>query len=151
MRNWMRSSRGCANCRLEWRPSRWVIGGVGLVTVLAPLSILASDLAHPFDAVAAASAVSWGLASALREAHRRPRQVLVPADPAQPLRVDDVAVDEGVVSWRGHIAVVAWRDAVGRRRRLIWWPDTLPRPMRRELRLAAMARQGTRRPRTMAP
>ncbi len=151
MRNWMRSSRECASCRLEWRPSRWVIGGVGLATVLAPLSILACDLAHPFDVVAAALAATWGLASALREAHRRPRHVLVPADPAQPLRVDEVAVDDGAVSWRGHIAIVQWRDAAGRTHRLIWWPDTLPRLLRRELRLAAMARQGTRRPRAMAP
>ena len=151
MRNWMHSSQGCAPCRLEWRPSRWVIGGVGLVAVLAPLSILASDLAGPFDAVLAALAATWGLGSAWRERQRRPRHVLVPADPDQPVRVDDVPVEDARVFWRGHIAVVQWRDAQGRRRRLIWWPDTLPGPARRELRLAAMARQATPRRRALAP
>jgi toxin CptA len=41
------------------------------------------------------------------------------------------------VRWRGPLATLVARDEAGKLRRLSWWPDTLPAPARRRLRLAA--------------
>ena len=40
------------------------------------------------------------------------------------------------VRWRGPLATLEGRDPAGKLRRLAWWPDTLPPPARRALRLA---------------
>jgi toxin CptA len=40
------------------------------------------------------------------------------------------------VRWRGALATLEGRDPAGKLRRLAWWPDTLPPPARRALRLA---------------
>ena len=41
------------------------------------------------------------------------------------------------VRWRGPLATLGARDEAGKLRRLSWWPDTLPAPARRRLRLAS--------------
>ena len=41
------------------------------------------------------------------------------------------------VRWRGPIATLEARDEAGTLRRRSWWPDTLPPPARRALRLAS--------------
>ncbi|MET3148481.1 UNVERIFIED_ORG: toxin CptA [Xanthomonas axonopodis] len=76
---------------------------------------------------------------ALHQLLRSPvRQLLVPWTQT-PASIDDVQVEGLQVRWRGPLAVVSWRRTDGRRERLHFWPDTLPAPQRRELRLAAQA------------
>lgn len=136
----MASSRTSSTCRIEWRPSRLrgaCLVGIG---VLAGASVLLSD-APPFAAGALAFALpaysSW---LAWREG-RRPHATLVwrPGE-AQALLLEAGAMrrlDTLNVRWRGPLATLGARDEAGKLRRLSWWPDTLPPPARRALRLAA--------------
>ncbi|MGH8030607.1 MAG: hypothetical protein ACREO3_11815 [Arenimonas sp.] len=50
---------------------------------------------------------------------------------------ETVRIADLTVRWRGSIASVGGRDPAGKLRHLAWWPDTLPAPARRALRLAA--------------
>ncbi|WP_236551172.1 hypothetical protein [Luteimonas sp. 9C] len=68
---------------------------------------------------------------------RAPVRALV-IDAAGAAHLDGVVLDTPHIEWRGPLAILRWRE--GRRRRhLLWWPDRLPPPARRELRLAASA------------
>ncbi|TCK47882.1 toxin CptA [Xanthomonas vasicola] len=84
---------------------------------------------------------------ALRQLLRPPvRQLLVPWTET-PASIDGVQIEGLQVRWRGPLAVVWWTWADGRCERLHFWPDTLPPPQRRELRLAAQAHAiSSRRP-----
>ncbi|MBN6148891.1 hypothetical protein JR065_00940 [Xanthomonas sp. AmX2] len=143
------SSPPSAPCRLEWRPSRWLLAALGLLTLLAPVSLLLSDLAPLLAWPAALGAMLYGAALLRREARRPSRALTIPA--AGAATVDGQAVEELQVDWRGPLAFVRWRDRHGRVRRLAWWPDTLPAAARRELRLAAHARAASSAPPQMAP
>jgi toxin CptA len=131
-----RSSNASAPCRLEWRPSRWLLSALLALTLAAPLAVLASELPRHAAWPLAVAAGIHGLRLMWRE-HRRVRPVLVFPGGDAPVEVDAVAVDGVTVSWRGPLAFVSWRDGQGRTHRLSWWPDTLPAASRRELRLAA--------------
>jgi toxin CptA len=65
--------------------------------------------------------------------------------------VDGVVLQEATLHWRGPLAFLRGRDAEGRVLRLAWWPDTLPRDARRELRLVAQVAPGTPATPAMAP
>ncbi|PPU94563.1 hypothetical protein [Xanthomonas albilineans] len=144
------SSPPSAPCRLEWRPSRWLLAALSLLGVLAPLSILGSDLPRGVAWSAALLALFYALVLLRREAGRLPRIVLIPAG-AGTATVDGTPVTALQVHWRGPLAFLRWRDAQGRLRHLAWWPDTLPAPARRELRLAAQAHAASSAPPQMAP
>ena len=120
--------------RIPWRPSRWVIGALLLLSVLAPFAVLASEMpriaAWPLAAVAAIA----GLRAARRETRRPPRQLELPAAQGRAL-LDGAPLATVVLSWRGPIAFLRWRDEAGRGGRLAWWPDTLPPAQRRVLKL----------------
>ncbi|WP_045727740.1 hypothetical protein [Xanthomonas sp. GPE 39] len=139
------SSPPSAPCRLEWRPSRWLLAALSLLGVLAPLSILGSDLPRGVAWPVALLALLYALLLLRSEAVRLPCIVLIPAGPGT-ATVDGVPVAALQVHWRGPLAFVRWRDAQGRRRHLVWWPDTLPAPARRELRLAAQAHAASSAP-----
>ncbi|MCR6686784.1 hypothetical protein [Pseudoxanthomonas sp.] len=165
------SSTGSAPCRLEWRPSRWLLSALTLLSALAPLAVLGSDMPRLWAWPLALAVCATGLWQVRQEAGRPPsRLVLVHAggcgDAAakQPGECrPPAAADAGGdtldgrpfrlqrIAWRGPLAFVYGLDAEGRRRCLAWWPDTLPPPARRELRLAAAARAASRRRRPMAP
>ncbi|UKE74893.1 hypothetical protein [Xanthomonas graminis] len=145
------SSPPSAPCRLEWRPSRWLLAALALLSVLAPLSILGSDMPRACAWPAAALAVLYAAWLLRREARREPRALLLPAQGSVAASVDGQPVAALQVDWRGPLAFVRWRDADGRAGRLAWWPDTLPPPARRELRLAAQARAASSAPPQMAP
>ena len=104
--------------RLEWRPSRWLVGALALIAVLAPVAVLQSEMPRPFAWPVAIAALAWGAWRAWREA-RKPAQVL------------DWPVPDARVSWRGPILFL---DAPGLH--LSWWPDTLAPGMRKQLRRA---------------
>lgn len=145
----MRSSNASAPCRIDWRPSRWVAAALWSLTVLAPLSLWASDLpgvvAWPL-ALCAAGGAAW---SALRHHRAAYLSIVVPAEgevtvAGQPVGGFDVA-------WRGALAFLSWRDGAGRVHRLALWPDVLDPAMRRELRLVMAARAAVRMAGPMAP
>lgn len=145
-----RSSSASASCRLEWRPSRWLCASLVSLGLMAMVAVLASNLPAVLAWPAAAVALFTGLRQALLEWRRAPFDFVfdgsglgasVAGGPVCPVRVQ----------WRGALAFATWREAGGRVRRVSWWPDTLPAPARRELRLATGQDQAARRPRQMAP
>jgi toxin CptA len=123
-----------APCRIDWRPSRWLLAALLLLTLLAPLAVLASELPRASAWLLAAAAAVQGLHLARREWRRPPRTLRFTTDGR--LLVDDVAASHVQVQWRGPLAFLSWRDAGGCHGSLAWWPDTLPPHRRRELRLA---------------
>ena len=121
-------SSASACCRLEWRPSRWVIGALLGLAVLAPLAVLASEMPRTGAVPLAVVASGWGAAAAWREARKAPRELLWPAAGGSP-QLDGRPLAGAALEWRGPLAFLRWRGG-----RLSWWPDTLPRHKRRELR-----------------
>ena len=132
-----------------------------MLAVLAPLAVLACELA---------AAVAWPLALlgaghgawlVWRERRRPARQLLLAplcdwqarqhAGPGQAGSLDGQPLQGWRVRWRGPLAFLDLIEAGGQCHRLVWWPDTLPRPRRRELRLAAVAPGASRRRVPMAP
>ncbi|MGY0560811.1 MULTISPECIES: hypothetical protein [unclassified Luteimonas] len=89
-------------------------------------------------------ALAYGLLSAVRH-HAQPVHRFVFTGQDGPVLIDGVPVHEASVTWRGPLAFLRWNDGAGRTRRLAWWPDTLPAPLRRELRLAAPLRRAARK------
>ena len=145
------SSPGSVPCRLEWRPSRWLLAALLGLSLLSPLSVIGSNLPRVLAWPLALACATWGLHLARREAGK-PRRTLVLACPGGGHdTLDDRPLVHCQVAWRGPLAFVHAVDRNGRSVRLVWWPDTLPAAHRRELRLAAAARNASRRDRPMAP
>jgi len=149
MPNSATSSRHCAPCRIEWRPSRLLAGVLALLGVLGGLSAVASEAPGWLAVTLALASPAAGTALAGREL-RRPNLQLVWA-PDRGLAVDGRRVQDPVLLWRGPLAFLEWNDHTGRRRRVSWWPDTLDAAARRELRLAAIAASTSRHAPSMAP
>lgn len=136
MTNSLRSSHASETCRVEWRPSRLLRALLGGLGVTAGGAVLLSGMPAPNSIPLAAAALAGGWLAGVRDAARPARAVLWDGH-AGVVRVDGVAVCEPCLSWRGALACLAWRDARGRRQRLLFWPDVLDARQRRELRLAA--------------
>ncbi|PPT32430.1 MULTISPECIES: hypothetical protein [Xanthomonas] len=133
-----RSSPIFAPCRLEWRPSRGLVCALGVLSALALWALWRSGVPLWLAVLLSVYAVVAGGRS-LRVLLRSPaREVIVPWGQT-PASVDGKQVQGLQVAWRGPIAVVSWTGPDARRRRLHFWPDTLPVAQRRELRLAAQA------------
>lgn len=145
----MRSSNASAPCRIDWHPSRWLTAALWSLTLLAPLSLWASNLpgraAWPL-ALCATGMAAW---SALRHRRAVPLSIVVPAEGE--VTVAGQAVEGFEVAWRGALAFLSWRDGAGRDRRLALWPDVLSPATRRELRLVMAARAAGRIGGPMAP
>ncbi len=145
----MPSSNASSPCRFDLRPSRWPVAVLAALSVLAPFSVLASEMTLWIAIPLALSALVAGAALAVREARRPSLRVVIEAPDR--VSIDDVLVDDFRLKWRGPLAFVHWRDAVGRRQTRSMWPDTLPPPLRRELRLAIPESDAARNPGSMAP
>lgn len=134
----MRSRQPCwstsATFRCEWRPSRWQAGALLLLGLLGAVALLNCELERPVAWPAALLGSCWGLRMARRGLRQPARQLLVPPAPV-PASLDGVAIDALELLERGPLLVLRWR--MGKRcGQLLFWPDTLPRARRRELRLA---------------
>jgi len=128
------STRWCSASvpfRLEWRPSRWVIGALLGLAVLAPVAVLASEMPRMVAVPSAVAAFAWGAVGAWRESRKPARELLWPAGGGTP-ELDGVALDGAALEWRGPLAFLRWPGG-----RLSWWPDTLPPAARRELRIVS--------------
>lgn len=145
-----RWSNGSVSCRLEWRPSRWVIGALLAGGVLAAASVLLSGMSMSAAWLLATAVLIHALCLASREAKRPVRTLVFPGNDL-PVMVDGMPVEQVEVQWRGPLAFVSWKERDGRRLRLSWWPDTLLPTRRRELRLAANATDTAPHRSAMAP
>jgi toxin CptA len=84
--------------------------------------------------------VVWALGRAWFDLRRPPGTLVLEAGAAGATWTEageEVALADLTVSWRGPLASVVGRDPAGKLRHLAFWPDTLPPPARRALRLAA--------------
>jgi len=125
--------RGC----FLWRPSRVCALMLWALALLAPLSVLASELPA---ALAWPVALLVGLSGArgARKSLRAPPQRLILAGPESEASCNGVPIMDLRLRWRGPLAFLDWRSpAAGDRQRLVFWPDVLDAAARRELRLAA--------------
>lgn len=113
------------------------------LALLAPFSILMSDMPRAFAWPLAAVIALVGILDARRHGRAGSLALLIPAGRGQPT-CNGQPMKDLAVAWRGPLAFLRWRDPDGHVRRLAFWPDTLPSKSRRELRLAAMRLQSAR-------
>jgi toxin CptA len=112
-----------------------VVGALLMLSALAPFAVLASEMPRIAAWPLACAAAVFGLHRAVRES-RRPTHLLVVGEKGG-ATLDGQPLADAVLSWRGPLAFLHWRDAAGRRGRLSWWPDTLPPAERRVLKLCS--------------
>ena len=143
-------SSASVSCRIEWRPSRWVISALLSGGVLASVSVFLSGMPRPAAWLFAAAVSIHALWLADRESRRPVRSLVFPGND-MPVTVDCMPMEQVEVQWRGPLAFVSWKERDGKRLRLSWWPDTLPPARRRELRLAANATDTAPHRSAMAP
>ncbi len=140
MRACSNSSVSSAACRLEWRPSRWSMAACGVLSGLAVASLWISELPGWLALAGSGLAAGWGVRRIWRERDAKPFELVIPWDPDRPVVVAGRPADTFDVEWRGPLAMLRWSWPGRRRDGRLWWPDLLPPPARRELRLAAAAR-----------
>lgn len=120
--------------RIHWRPSRLLRGALALLTLAACASILLCELPTPWAWPAMAVVAAAGARAIHAESRRRPRELVI--DASGRVWLDGEHLQGPALHWRGPILRLDW-EAAGRRRSLLWWPDTLPPAQRRALRLLA--------------
>ena len=119
------------------------------LALLAPFSLIASDLPRFVAWPLALVAVAWAIVDARRYRAKPARQLVIPSG-CGVATCDGERIDTLQVGWRGPLAFLRWRDADGRQHRASCWPDTLPAGMRRELRIVMQKRDAASDPASMA-
>lgn len=132
---WRPDARAARTVRVAWRPSRYVLTALVLLTLFAVIALWASELPAIVAAPLTALALAYGARTLRRELARQPCELALRGDGMA--FIDGQPVEALQVAWRGPLAFARWRDPGGRWQRRSWWPDTLPPEGRRELRLAA--------------
>lgn len=110
------------------------------LALLAPFSVIASDLPRIWAWPLASLAAAWAIFDARRYRAMPSQRIVVPAGRGA-ATCDEARIEELQVHWRGPLAFLHWRDAAGKRRRVAFWPDTLAVGTRRELKLALQRRE----------
>ena len=129
-----------SNCRIEWRPSALLCRALFGLGVLAALSLSLSALPLGARLPLALLALGHGGWLAQREAQRRACYLQLDAEGTGLALVFADRVErlsQRQVHIRGPLARVSGVSGDGRRRHLLWWPDTLDAASRRSLGLAA--------------
>jgi len=119
------------------------------LVVLAPLSLIASDLPRVAAWPLAVAAMAWAIFDARRYRSMAVRQLTIPAGRGA-ATCDGERIDGLRAYWRGPLGFLHWRDGHGRRRHASFWPDTLPAALRRELKLAMQQREAASTPTSVA-
>lgn len=134
------SSPPCSDCRIDWRPSRWLVTGLVMLAVLAAYAVMASATPDGIKPSLAGLVLLLGLVRA-RRAASEPACSLhwAGGDHGAQIRRAGRRIElrRVTLEFRGPIVTLQGRDARGRRHGLLWWPDTLPAASRRRLVLAA--------------
>lgn len=133
-----RSSTRSAPCRLEWHPSRWQLAAHLVFAALMPWAATATALPAAAQWPAGLLAAALAAGQGWHHSHRPSRAFVIPSGEG-PVRVDGQPVEGLTLHDRGPLLQLGWRMD-GRRQACLFWPDTLPPPRRRELRLALQAR-----------
>jgi toxin CptA len=128
-------ANGAQPVRIAWRPSRYVLTALALLTLFAVIALWASELPAMVAWPLGLLVVAHGVRCLRREAARPPFELVLRSDGVA--FVDGARIEALQVAWRGPLAFARWRGREGRWQRHAWWPDTLPPARRRELRLAA--------------
>jgi toxin CptA len=128
-----------ASCRIVWRPSRLLTLAIWMLAGLAPFSVLVSGLPRALAVPLALGSAVWTMRAARRYARQAALSFVLPSGVATPT-CNGTPMHAPRVHRRGPLARLDWRDPGGARGRCLWWPDSLPAPSRRELRLAMMQR-----------
>ena len=144
-----RSSNASACCHLEWRPSRQVGACLLALALLAPFSLIASEVPARWAFPIALLAAGIGLRDWRRYRRQAPIQLRIPAVRGD-ASGDGRPLCRFNVSWRGPLCFLRWRDG-GRRQRRVFWPDTLDAAGRRELKLALQRRESAGEAASVAP
>lgn len=142
-------SNGSPLSRLEWRPSRLQALAEAAVLLAAPWLLAASDLPARWRPPVLLALWLAGLGLLWHHLSRPPRRLWLPAAP-RPLLLDGQALETPALHVRGPWLQLRWKRP-GQGGCLLFWPDTLCRDERRELRLAVRARQLSREARSVAP
>jgi len=116
--------------------------------MLAGASALLCDLAPDRARPLAGLALVWAAGLAVYERRRPRRELRIPAPP-QPASLDGHPLQRLELLERGPLLILRWRTASARGS-LLFLPDTLPAPRRRELRLAVGAHAVSRDAASMA-
>ncbi len=119
------------------------------LALLAPFSLVASDLPRAWAWPLAFAACAWAIFDAKRYWSMPVRQLVIPSGRSD-ATCDGERIDTLQLGWRGPLAFLQWRTADGRLHRASLWPDTLDAGMRRELRIATMRRDAASAPPSMA-
>ena len=130
-----------SNCRIDWRPSQLLCAGLVCLGVLAATAFWMSAFPLPARIPLALLALGYGPWLARREARREKFCMhLNGAAKLLVLRHGDrtETMSKVRVLVRGPLARVSGMTVDGRRRDLLWWPDTLCASSRRSLRLASL-------------
>lgn len=135
----MTSSNASSPCRIEWRPSRWLLAALGSLGLLAAVSLHLSGLPDGLRWPAMLLCPAWAGILIVRE-WRRPRPVLYLPAGEGVCRLESggrvVTLVRLDIERRGPLLRLSCRDAEGCSHRLLWWPDTLNANQRRALVLA---------------
>ncbi|WP_374602438.1 hypothetical protein [Arenimonas sp.] len=125
-------------CRIDWRPSRWLVGALCGLALLSALSVMLSGLPAQMKPMFAGLAAMGGLGLARREALRPP--VSLAWSGAGLLAIDPEGQSQALIApvlrEQGPLLRIEARMPTGRRWSRTWWPDTLPAARRRQVRLA---------------
>jgi toxin CptA len=117
--------------------------------ILGAFSVIACEMPRWAAIPVAVGSIVEGAVLARSHARHRPHSLVWPME--DELMVDGLHAQAAVLHWRGPMAFLRWQDQQGRCHRLAWWPDTLSRPQRRELRLAAASAPQASAVASMAP
>ena len=144
----MPSSNAYSTCRIDWRPSQMFLIALASLCVLATGSLWLSALPVPLAGMATLGLLGHGI---WRHRHESTRPAFALAWNSSENTAElnfgrrSQSLSDVRVLQRGPLAALQGRDELGRRKRYVWWPDTLPAAARRQLRLAAVAARPARR------
>lgn len=135
----MPSSKPSLTCRIDWVPSRALAAGVTLLACLAVVAAWSSALPAWAAGLGSVAAVGHALIVLRRLRAAVPLTLSLGEQGDATLNFPDGAqsLTGCSLAFRGPLATLAGAGPDGRRRRLLWWPDTLPSAARRQLHLVA--------------
>ncbi len=142
----MNSSNASATCRLEWRRSRWLPAALCVLAAAAIASLWLSVL--PLIACGIGCVVVLAYCGWLLRAEQSRSDCMLTwqgGDADWQVGCNDhiESLRHVGASIRGGLVVLTLVDASGKRRRYVWWPDTLGTRGRRALRLAMQVKETT--------